>query len=94
MTTTNVKVILPMSMRALADGQSSLDVQATTISDAVAQLVDSHSDLKGFLQDDEGRPLAYLNFFVNESSIAADQWDQFALNDGDELLIVSAIAGG
>lgn len=89
-----VRVVLPMSLRQYADGKSTIDVNGATITAALASLVQQHSDLQPFVIDDSGRPLGYLNLFVNEKSVASKDLDEVTLNEGDELLVVSAIAGG
>lgn len=89
-----VRVVLPMSLRQYADGKSTIDVDGATITAALGNLTQQYSDLQPFIVDDSGRPLGYLNLFVNEKSVVANDSDEVTLNDGDELLVVSAIAGG
>jgi len=83
-----------MSLRQYADGKSTIDVDGATITAALGNLTQKYGDLQPFIVDDSGRPLGYLNLFVNEKSVVANDSDEVTLNDGDELLVVSAIAGG
>lgn len=89
-----VRVVLPMSLRQFADGNSTVDVNGSTIPGVLDQLTQQFADLRPFLVDESGKPLGYLNLFVNEKSIPAATLEETTLADGDELLVVSAIAGG
>lgn len=86
-----IRIVLPMALRQYAAGHSSFDVAGDTIRTALANLTEQQADLHSHLLDDDGNPHRYLNLFVNEQSVLDAG---HSLTDGDELLIVSAIAGG
>ena len=89
-----VRVVLPMSLRQFAGGNSTVDVDGATVPAALADLVEKFTELRPFMVDDAGHPLGYLNLFVNEKGVASSALNDVTLSDGDELLVVSAIAGG
>ncbi|MGA7922093.1 MAG: MoaD/ThiS family protein [Candidatus Acidiferrales bacterium] len=89
-----VKVIIPTPLRAYAGKQESVDLQATTVAEALTGLIGKFADLKKHLYSDDGRLRSFVNVYVNDEDIRYLQKDQTALRDGDVVSIVPSIAGG
>ena len=89
-----VKVIIPTPLRAYAGKQESVDLQATTVAEALTGLTGKFTDLKKHLYSDDGRLRSFVNVYVNDEDIRYLQKDQTALRDGDVVSIVPSIAGG
>jgi molybdopterin converting factor small subunit len=89
-----VKVIIPTPLRAYAGKQESVDLQATTVAEALTGLIAKFTDLKKHLYSDDGRLRSFVNVYVNDEDIRYLQKDQTALRDGDVVSIVPSIAGG
>ena len=89
-----VKVIIPTPLRAYADKQESVEVQAKTVGEALAALTGQFSELKKHLYSDDGRLRSFVNVYVNDEDIRYLQKDQTALKAGDTISIVPSIAGG
>jgi molybdopterin converting factor small subunit len=89
-----VKVIIPTPLRAYADKQESVEVQAKTVGEALAALTGQFSELKKHLYSDDGRLRSFVNVYVNDEDIRYLQKDQTAVRDGDTISIVPSIAGG
>ena len=89
-----VKVIIPTPLRAYAGKQDSVELQATTVAEALTGLTEQFTDLKKHLYSDDGRLRSFVNVYVNDEDIRYLQKDQTPLRDGDIVSIVPSIAGG
>ncbi|MEM1350399.1 MAG: ubiquitin-like small modifier protein 1, partial [Myxococcota bacterium] len=67
---------------------------AETVGQALGNLAEAHPQLKANIFQDDGSVRRFVNVFANDEDIRfLDQLDT-ALEDGDEISIVPAIAGG
>jgi molybdopterin converting factor small subunit len=89
-----VKVIIPTPLRAYAGKQDSVELQASTVADALNGLTLRFGDLKKHLYSDDGKLRSFVNVYVNDEDIRYLQKDQTPLRDGDIVSIVPSIAGG
>ena len=89
-----VKVVIPTPLRASANKQDSVELQAMTVAEALDGLTKRFPDLKKHLYSDEGRLRSFVNVYVNDEDIRYMQKDQTPVRDGDIVSIVPSIAGG
>jgi adenylyltransferase/sulfurtransferase len=89
-----VKVIIPTPLRAYADKQESVQLQASNVGEAMRALTERFQDLKKHLYSDDGRLRSFVNVYVNDEDIRYMQKDQTPLREGDTVSIVPSIAGG
>jgi molybdopterin converting factor small subunit len=89
-----VKVIIPTPLRAYAGKQESVEVEASTVGQALGALTTKHADLKKHLFSDDGKLRSFVNVYVNDEDIRYLQKDQTAVKPGDTISIVPSIAGG
>ena len=89
-----VKVMIPTPLRAYAGKNASVDLQATTVAEALTSLTTQFGDLKKHLFSDDGRLRSFVNVYVNDEDIRYLQKDQTAVREGDTISIVPSIAGG
>jgi molybdopterin converting factor small subunit len=89
-----VKVIIPTPLRAYAGKQESVEVEASTVGQALGALTSKHADLKKHLFSDDGKLRSFVNVYVNDEDIRYLQKDQTAVKAGDTISIVPSIAGG
>jgi molybdopterin converting factor small subunit len=89
-----VKVIIPTPLRAYAGKQESVQVQASTVAEALAGLTSQFAELKKHLFADDGRLRSFVNVYVNDEDIRYLQKDQTKVREGDTISIVPSIAGG
>ncbi|HLB92069.1 MAG TPA: ubiquitin-like small modifier protein 1 [Terriglobales bacterium] len=88
------KIQIPSPLRQYSGKQSSVDVTAKTVAEALAGLVAQHPDLKRHLFADDGKLRAFVNVYVNDEDMRYLQKEATALKDGDTISIVPSIAGG
>ncbi len=90
----SVKVIIPTPLRAYAGKQDSVELQASTVGEALTSLITRYQDLKRHLYADDGRLRSFVNVYVNDEDIRYLQKDATPLKQGDTVSIVPSIAGG
>jgi MoaD family protein len=88
------KIHIPTPLRQYVGKQASVDVQGSTVGEAMNALVAQHPDLRKHLYTDEGKLRAFVNLYLNDEDIRYLQKEATALKDGDNISIVPSIAGG
>ena len=88
-----VKVRIPTPLQKLT-GEGEVEVKAQNIKDLILQLEKKYPGMKDRLCDESGKIRRFVNIYLNEEDIRFLKQDETALNDGDEISIVPAIAGG
>lgn len=90
----SVTVSLPSILSRLADGKRAVPASGTTVGEAVADLTRRFPPLATRLVDDNGEPYPFVTYYLNDEDIRFAGGFGAAVKDGDELTIVSAVAGG
>ena len=88
------KLMIPTPLRQYAGKKDSVEVEASTVAEALKKLTDEHGDLRRHLFNDEGKLRSFVNVYVNDEDIRYLEKDQTAINSGDVISIVPSIAGG
>jgi len=89
-----VKVLVPTALQQFTENRSVLECSASNISGLLDSLEVSCPGIKARLCDDKGNLRRFLNFYVNSEDIRFLEGPETTLNDGDEVSIVPAVAGG
>jgi molybdopterin synthase sulfur carrier subunit len=89
-----IKIRIPTPLRPLTKGQGEVEAHASSIAHMIETLNQAHPGLKDRLCDESGELRRFVNIYVNEEDIRFLKGKETALNDGDEVSIVPAIAGG
>jgi adenylyltransferase/sulfurtransferase len=88
------KINIPTALRQYAGSNSSIEVQGSTIGEALASLTELHPELKKHLYDAAGKLRSFVNVYVNDEDIRYQQQENTPIKDSDEISIIPAIAGG
>jgi molybdopterin converting factor small subunit len=88
------KIHIPTPLRQYVGKQSTVDVKATTVAEAMNALVAQHPDVRRHLYTDDGKLRAFVNLYVNDEDIRYLQKEATAIKEGDNISIVPSIAGG
>ena len=89
-----VTVRIPTPLRTLTAGSEEVALEAPgTVKDAVDQLERKHPGIKDRLLDDKG-VRKFINIYVGEEDIRFLEGLATKLEDGAQISIVPAIAGG
>jgi molybdopterin converting factor small subunit len=87
------KIHIPTPLRQYV-GKSTVDVKASTVSEAMTVLIAQHPELRRHLYTEEGKLRAFVNLYVNDEDIRYLQNDATAVKESDNISIVPSIAGG
>jgi molybdopterin synthase sulfur carrier subunit len=90
----SVLVRIPTPLQKLVGDQAEINIEATTLREAVQQLAAQNEEFKTRLLDDAGELRRFVNVYVNEEDVRFLQKLDTPLKSGDEVSIVPAIAGG
>lgn len=90
----SVKVLIPTPLQKLTNDKATVECEAGSIADLLEALDQDCPGIKGRLCDDQGELRRFVNFYVNNEDIRFLDGKSTALQDGDEVSIIPAIAGG
>ncbi|MEM9771031.1 MAG: MoaD/ThiS family protein [Cyanobacteria bacterium P01_D01_bin.73] len=89
-----VKVLIPTPLQKFTNDQAEIQCDGATITELIESLEASCPGIKARLCDDSGKLRRFLNFYVDSEDIRfLDNMDT-KLEDGAEVSIVPAVAGG
>lgn len=87
-------VQIPSSLRKYTAGASEVSISGQNVRELLDNLESAHPGIKERICETSGDVRRFVNIFVGEEDIRfLDNLDS-TLNDGDEISIVPAIAGG
>jgi sulfur-carrier protein len=89
-----VTVLIPTPLQKFTYNEASVSLEATSIDGLLDALENRYPGIRKSLCDEAGKLRRFLNFFVNGEDIRFLDSQETALNDGDEVSIVPAVAGG
>jgi molybdopterin synthase sulfur carrier subunit len=89
-----IKVRIPTPLRKLTHGEEIVQVAATTVGGAIAELQTRFPGIRERLLDESGAVRRFVNIYVNEEDIRFLLNQETSLKEGDEISIIPAIAGG
>jgi molybdopterin synthase sulfur carrier subunit len=89
-----IKVLIPTPLQKFTNNQASLECEGGNIVELLNALDSNFPGIKARLCDDAGELRRFVNFYVNSEDIRFLDGKETALNDGDEVSIVPAVAGG
>src|SRR3990172_25152 len=87
-------VRLPTPLRPYAEGRKEVEVEGSSVADALGNLARMYPMLTQHLYDEGGRLRPYVNVFLNEDDVRTLQGEATPIADEDRLMIVPSIAGG
>jgi molybdopterin synthase sulfur carrier subunit len=89
-----ITIEIPTAFRRFTDGTPRLESGATTVAQALNELVTRFPALSRHVRDDDGQIRQFINVYLNEEDIRFLGGEASALKDGDRLMLVPSIAGG
>jgi len=89
-----VTVRIPTTMRPISGGNSTVEVEGTTLRDVLAALDAAHNGFKDRLFDDSGELHKFVNIFVSDDDVRYLQGLDTPVKAGDTVSIIPAVAGG
>jgi MoaD family protein len=89
-----VKVLIPTPLQKFTNDEATIECEGNTITELLDSLEGAYPGIKARLCDDQGELRRFINFYVNSEDIRFLDGKNTALNAGDEVSIVPAVAGG
>ena len=86
-------VKIPTQLRAATDGESSADVDGETVGEVLDALYERFGELRSRIAEDGGLR-RFVNVYVGGEDIRFLDGLDTAVEDGDEVTILPAVAGG
>jgi molybdopterin synthase sulfur carrier subunit len=89
-----VTVRIPTTMRPIAGGASTVQVEGATLADVLGNLDAAHPGFRDRLFDDEGALRKFVNVFVADDDVRYLDGVHTVVPDGETVSIIPAVAGG
>jgi sulfur-carrier protein len=89
-----VKVLIPTALQKFTFDRATIECDGNSISELLDALETSCPGVKARLCDESGQLRRFLNLYVNDEDIRFLDGTSTPLNDGDQVSIVPAVAGG
>jgi len=90
----SAKVRIPAPLRKLTQDKAVVEVEGQTVQDLLVSLDKNYPGLKERICDESGQIRRFVNVFVNGEDIRFKDGPNTAVEDGAEVSIIPAIAGG
>ena len=88
-----VTVKIPTQLRAATDGKDAVEVSGGTVGEVLDAVFEAHGDLRERITQD-GDLRRFVNVYVSGEDIRFQDGLQTPINEGDEITILPAVAGG
>lgn len=89
-----VKVLIPTPLQQLTNNQATVECTGDSVQEMIDSLEINCPGIKARICDEQGNLRRFVNFYVNSEDIRFLDGANTVLNDGDEVSIIPAIAGG
>lgn len=90
----SVTVFIPTTLRLFTGHQSEVELEGNTVGEVLKLLSEEYPDTKKALFDENNELRAFVNVFVNDENIRDLDGFDSSLKNGDEVILIPAIAGG
>ncbi|MFM8531123.1 MAG: MoaD/ThiS family protein [Ilumatobacteraceae bacterium] len=89
-----VTVRIPTTLRPLSGGNSTEQVEGSTLGEVLANLEAAHPGFRDRLFDDQGGLRRFVNLFVADDDVRYLQGLETPVPAGETVSIIPAVAGG
>jgi sulfur-carrier protein len=89
-----ITVKLPTQLRDATGGSPSAEVTGTTVGEALESLWTQHGELRNRMADDSGGLRRFVNVYIGGEDIRFLEGLDTPVDDGAELTVLPAVAGG
>jgi len=90
----SVLVLIPPALQKFTNNQAKFECSADSVDNLISVLEVQCPGIKSRLCNESGQIRQFVNFYVNSEDIRFLDGAQTSLQDGDEVSIVPAVAGG
>ncbi|MCH7738202.1 MAG: MoaD/ThiS family protein [Chloroflexi bacterium] len=90
----SVMVRIPTPLRRMTNGKDKVEVESANLGEMVEKLNGEFPGFKDRLVDEDGELRYFVNIYVNGEDVRFLEGLKTPTNEGDEISIVPAVAGG
>jgi len=90
----SVLVRIPTPLRRMTNGQAKVEMQSSNLGELVEKLDSEYPGFKDRLVDENGDLRYFVNIYLNGEDVRFMEGLETSTNEGDEVSIVPAVAGG
>ena len=90
----SVMVRIPTPLRRMTNGQSKVEIESADLGELVDKLNSEFPGFKDRLVDENGQLRYYVSIYLNGEDVRFLDGMSTSTNEGDEISIVPAVAGG
>jgi MoaD family protein len=88
-----VTVKIPTQLRTLTSNEAEVEVESASVGEALEALYERYDGLRDRITED-GELRRFVNVYVGGEDIRFGDGLETSVNDGDEITILPAVAGG
>ena len=88
------EVRIPAALRRLTNGQDKITAEGDTVQEIIDFLEQNFPNIKSRICNEDGEIRNFVNIYINEENVRFLNGISSKINDGDEISIVPAVAGG
>src|SRR5215468_11313263 len=89
-----IRILIPTPLRPYTGHKNAVDVEGSTVGEALQALAERHPDLRRQLYGEDGRLRSFVGVFKNEDDVRHLQREATPVSERDVLTIVPSVAGG
>ncbi|MGE0058159.1 MAG: molybdopterin-synthase adenylyltransferase MoeB [Dehalococcoidia bacterium] len=89
-----VSVYIPTPFRSFVGNRTSVEAKGRDIAEVLANLDQQFPGFRNLCSDETGAIPAHINVYVNNKEISTLDGTSTQLNDGDQVAVIPALAGG
>ena len=90
----SVTILIPTALRSFVDRKSEIEVEGSTVGEALGNLATQYPDLKHQIYEDDVKLRGFVNVFVDGTNIKKLNGLDTKVAQGATIMLVPAIAGG
>ncbi len=88
----SIRVKIPSALTDATNGEAEVFGEGSSIKNLLDNLNSKYPGLREIVYDDNGRMQRFITVFVNDTNMQALQNEYTHLEDGDEVVIISAVS--
>jgi adenylyltransferase/sulfurtransferase len=89
-----VKLFIPTPLRQYVGQAEALDVEGSTVGEALDRVTARFPALRRHLYNDQGKLRSFINVYLNDEDVRFLQREETPLRESDEVRLIPSIAGG
>ncbi|KKK54673.1 hypothetical protein LCGC14_3082320, partial [marine sediment metagenome] len=90
----SIMVYIPTPFRRLAGNQTYVRVEGSSVAEVLNNLGSQYPEMRHMIFDESDEVPGHINIYVNNQEMHTLQGKETPLEDGDEIAVIPAIAGG